>query len=98
MPDGGDDLVGFGGPGERLGVIDDGGPSFVQSRWCSRSPPRLKAAHRVPGWSRLVRYRLVRHRPEGLNTFFHREYRFAASHAAAETAEAPVGFPSSVCH
>src|SRR5215471_5563376 len=59
----------------------------------SRSPLHLKAAYRVPGWSRLVRYR-----PEELCTFFHRECRFAASHAAAETAEAPVGFPSPFCH
>jgi hypothetical protein len=72
-------------------------PSFVQSRWCSRSPLRLKAAHRVPGWTRLVWYRF-RHRPEGLYMFFHRECRFAASHAAAETAEVPVGFPNPICH
>ena len=58
-----------------------------------QSPLRLKAAHRVPGWSRLVRYR-----PEGPSSFFHRERRFAASHAAAETAEALVGFPSPFCH
>ncbi len=69
----------------------------VPSRWYSRSPLHLKAAHRVPGWSRLVRCRL-RYRPEELCTFFHRECRFAASHAAAETAEAPVGFLSSFCH
>src|ERR1700731_945883 len=96
MTDGDDDLVGFGGPGERLGGIGGGGPSSVQSRWWSRSPRRLKAAHRVPGWSRPVRYRPDR--PEGLYTFFHRECRFAASHAAAETAEVPVGFPSPICH
>ena len=48
MPDGGD-VVGFGGPGERLGVMDGGGPSFVQGRWSSRSPLSLEAAHRVPG-------------------------------------------------
>jgi len=47
-PDGGD-VVGFGGPGERLEVMDGRRPSFVQSRWSSRSPLRLKAAHRVPG-------------------------------------------------
>src|SRR3954451_8266511 len=63
----------------------------VPSRWGSRSPLHLKAAHRVPGWSRLVRYRL-RYRPEELCTFFHRECRFAASHAAAETAEALIEF------
>src|SRR3954453_2301741 len=69
----------------------------VPSRWYSRNPLHLKAAHRVPGRSRLVRYRL-RNRPEELCTFFHRESRFAASHAAAETAETPLGFPSSFFH
>src|SRR3954447_4269280 len=68
----------------------------VPSRWCSRSLLHLKAAHRVPDWSRLVRYRPDR--PEELCTFFHRESRFAESHAAAETAETPVGFPGSFCH
>src|SRR3984893_8156332 len=86
-------MVRVGGPRARLGVIDGGGPSFVQSRWCGRSPLRLKAGRRVPGWSRLVRYR-----PEGLYTFFRGECRFAASHAAAETAEVPVGSPSPICH
>src|SRR5919112_6200762 len=69
----------------------------VPSRWYSRNPLHLKAVHRVPGWSRLVRYRL-RYHPEDLCTFFHRECRFAASHAAAETAETPVGFPDSSFH
>src|SRR4051795_11264911 len=82
-----------------------GGPSFystelprlsVPSRWCRRSLLHLKAAHQVPDWSRLVRYRPDR--PEELCTFLDRECRFAASHVAAETAETPVGFPGSFCH
>ena len=74
------------------GAVGLSGPMAV-SRWSSLSPLHLKAAYRAPGWSRLVRYR-----PEALSTFFHRECRFGASHAAAETAEEPVGFPSSFCH